>query len=69
MSPRIPYGHEIHLSAVFPAACRDCGAVPHALHLPLCCVEACPRCLHGQKLTCEMEGCQPCECVNGEFPS
>jgi hypothetical protein len=64
---RIPYGQEVHLSAVYPAPCRDCGVNAGEYHRGPCCIEACPKCLHGQKLTCDMEGCQPCDCVNGAF--
>lgn len=51
--PRIPYGQEE------PTPCRDCGVMPGQLHVEWCCVEVCPQCQDGQRLTCDMDGCQP----------
>ena len=54
---RIPYGAEPCPSAVLPAPCRDCGVLVGQFHVSPCCIEACPRCRTGQRLTCDMEGC------------
>jgi hypothetical protein len=64
--PRISYGQEVHRSAVWPDPCRDCGVTNGAYHLRHCCMEACPKCLHGQKLTCDLTGCTPCDCDTWE---
>ncbi len=61
--PRVPYGQERAWEEegcpVPTTACRDCSVLPGQLHVPQCCVEACPLCLGGQAITCELEGCRP----------
>ena len=54
---RIPYGAELCPSAVLPAPCRDCGVLVGQFHVSHCCIEACPRCGSGQRLTCDVDGC------------
>jgi hypothetical protein len=54
---RIPYGAEARPSAVLPAPCRDCGVLVGQFHVHHCCIEACPRCGTGQRITCDVDGC------------
>ena len=57
---RIPWGSESFWdeeSALPDWPCRDCGVSPGQLHVHHCCVEACPLCHEGQRVTCELMGC------------
>lgn len=58
---RVPYGAEQEPSAVLPDPCRDCGVLVGAFHVSPCCLEACPRCLAGQRISCDASGCLPQE--------
>jgi hypothetical protein len=54
MSERVPYGKEKshHQGARLRLWCHDCAASLGQLHVPGCCVEACPRCKTGQAFGC-----------------
>jgi hypothetical protein len=53
---RVRYGDDYPELDLKPA-CRDCGCRLGELHVPVCCVERCPRCGH-QAISCD--------CVCGE---
>ena len=58
--PRIPYGHEQCWDAAVwppPTPCRDCGVLLGQLHVPGCCLEACPACPDTQRISCEVHEC------------
>ncbi len=49
---RVPFGEEAE-SPGYPE-CRDCGCRRGELHVPGCCIEACPRC-GGQRIGCDCD--------------
>lgn len=48
---RIPFGEDYAGKASDAPGCRDCAAARGQLHVPICCLEQCPRCL-GQAIGC-----------------
>lgn len=53
MCERVPYGSEVaYQGLTLRANCRDCAVRLGWLHIPGCCVEACPRCKTGQAFGC-----------------
>jgi hypothetical protein len=48
---RIPFGEDYAGEASDAASCRDCAAARGQLHVPICCLEQCPRC-GGQTIGC-----------------
>lgn len=49
---RIPFGEDHAGKASDAASCRDCAAARGQLHVPICCLEQCPRC-GGQAIGCD----------------
>lgn len=51
---RIPFGEDYAGQATDAPSCRDCAAARGQLHVPICCLEQCPRC-GGQAIGCDCE--------------
>jgi hypothetical protein len=49
---RIPFGQDYAGEESDAESCRDCAAARGQLHVPICCLEQCPRC-GGQVLGCD----------------
>jgi hypothetical protein len=49
---RIPFGQDYAGKESDAESCRDCAAARGQLHVPVCCLEQCPRC-GGQVLGCD----------------
>lgn len=51
---RISFGDDHAGKSTTLQRCRDCNAVRGELHVPLCCLEECPRC-GGQAISCDCD--------------
>jgi hypothetical protein len=62
---RIPFGEDYAGEASDAPSCRDCAAARGQLHVPVCCLEQCPRC-GGQLIGCDCEHDDDLEDDDGE---